>query len=248
MSKLTTYIHVPDFPHMVDPKRTDYHEFDFYIVTLRDVYTRFLSAFTFMHPHNPFTKLRQAHKIYSCYPTLESFTDALAGNNTLPVQPNDYNITNCNDLAWALVENNDITMHATPHFYFDTKLVVEWANIPDETPLLAVRTEHMWDDWITANEWIGQEPGTVAIFPEVKSRVFTEETYAVTKEVSDAGQRRLCQALAPGYQVYLRTILRAVNLSPKDKEAAFQLALENCGPEVEAILPSIIGQVEEEQS
>ena len=195
-----------------------------------------------MHPLNELENRREAGRVFSCFPTLESFTDALGDE---PIPEDDFSAVsddidgdgtpleeNCTKLARVLLRNHPIAKHAAAHFFYDTRLVMDWANInTTRTPILAVRTEQMWDDWISVNQWLGQEH--VATFPEVKGRVFDKDQYKVKKEISETGQRRLCRALIPEYRVYLKTSFKAVNLSPEDKDRSFQLAMKNCGPEIE---------------
>jgi Sulfotransferase family len=75
LSLLTTYYHTPDF-HLLSSKR---HYYDFYVWTLRDPFSRLLSAFTYQHPRNMghaqddkyWAKyVRQSIPAFACFPSL----------------------------------------------------------------------------------------------------------------------------------------------------------------------------------
>ena len=79
VSKLTTYVHVPDF-HLLNDNEA-YQHFDFYLLTLRDPLSRALSALTYMHPLNQMVPTRQTkmYKIYfNCFQTMDEFTQYLS--------------------------------------------------------------------------------------------------------------------------------------------------------------------------
>ena len=57
---LTTYIHTPDFHRM--GQTPQYSNFDFYVIMVRDPFSRFLSAFTYMHPGNGFVGIGNRKK------------------------------------------------------------------------------------------------------------------------------------------------------------------------------------------
>jgi Sulfotransferase family len=75
LSFLTTYYHTPDFQLL----STRQYHYDFYVWTLRDPFSRLLSAFTYQHPLNMryakdekyWAKHVRANKpVFSCFPTL----------------------------------------------------------------------------------------------------------------------------------------------------------------------------------
>lgn len=75
LSIFTTYYHTPDF-HWIAKRQ--YH-YDFYVWTLRDPFSRLLSAFTYQHPRNMGHAkddkywarfVRRSIPAFSCFPTL----------------------------------------------------------------------------------------------------------------------------------------------------------------------------------
>ena len=92
--------------------------------------------------------------------------------------------------------------------------------------MFVVRIEHLLHDGQTANMWLGQEQ--VATFPDDIVRDYSNRTLAVSKSLSELGRQRLCKGLEQEYQAYWLLIQRAVNLSPEEKAAAYEMARESC--------------------
>ncbi|GKY97048.1 hypothetical protein MPSEU_000663400 [Mayamaea pseudoterrestris] len=224
MSKLTTYIHTPDFKRL--GSKPDY-VFDFYVATLRDPLTRFISAFVFMHPQNKLESeqrfYRRLEDVYKCFPTIETFTEALGDYNFREMA----RAGNCTMLARDILSNRFRDAH---HFYYDTKFILK--KLPPESPLLVIRNEHLWHDWVSANQWLGQE--SVATFPDAAVRDYSNRTLSVSKQLSNLGRQRLCRGLEREYQAYWQLIELAVNLSPQEKIASFELARQSC-PDLQSL-------------
>ena len=245
ISKLTTYFHVPDFTKLEAHQR--YH---FYVVSTRDPFSRTLSAFTFMHPKNREVvrepRDKGFNKFFDCFDSLESFALALGeksiglnDNHTIPIDypfpPHVTNTSNCEQLARASMDNR---VTSAQHFYWDTKGIFKY--LPPKfystntTAILVVRNEAMWDDWTTANQFLGQTQ--VSTFPLTNSRNYSHLVLPVTKKVSDTGRTRLCWSLIPEYKVYLVLLSRADNLTPKQVQESLAIAQKNC-PMLELSLP-----------
>ena len=177
--------------------------------------------------------------MYKCFPTVESLAHELP--KAAAIDLNDLtkvgatiDSRNCTLLAKAIVSNRYPSGY---HFYYDTKFVV--AKVPVKSPLLVIRNEFLWHDWQSANQYLGQE--TVSIFPALNVRDFSNQTRAVTKDLSNEGRKNLCQALEAEYEAYRKLIQRAVNLSPEEKAASFQLAERSC-PDNWKIAPAMVSR------
>jgi hypothetical protein len=205
-------------------------------MTVRDPYDRLLSAFTFLHPANIQARREKMRGLppghwnfFSCFPDLDTFAEAV-GN-----EPEAYedpwpavvaNTTNCTNLARASLNNK---VKGFEHAFFDTKYVVN--HLPDtwrqNQTMLVIRTEALWDDWISLNHYLGQE--NVTTFPDQSLRISSKYKQPVSKKLSGPHNRnRLCRALLSEYQAYLEVIRRAVNLRPDEKQKTLQLARKNC--------------------
>jgi len=96
------------------------------------------------------------------------------------------------------------------------------------TTILVVREENLWQDWTSANHWLGQD--NVAAFPKFATRNFSHMDLPVTKALSDKGAQRLCSALQAEYESYLHVLSRAVNLHASEVQQSLELARRNYPP------------------
>jgi hypothetical protein len=205
-------------------------------MTLRDPFERTLSAFVFLHPVNVKARTKRmrgskkaARNFFSCFPDLDTFVEALGDEPDeyeYPWPSNVANTTNCRDLARASMDNK---VKGFEHVFFDTKYVVN--HLPDSwrhnQTMLVIRRENLWNDWTSANKYLGQEH--VATFPDKSLRVASQHKQPVSKNITTAnGRIRLCRALAPEYRAFLDVIKSAVNLSQEQKQKSLQLARKNC--------------------
>jgi hypothetical protein len=228
---------------------TPYTNYSFLVLTLRDPFSRCLSTFTYQHPVNRLEfeskKLaREFTPVFECFPTLEIFSEFIGDdpdsfNYTLPITSRQVDSTNCTNLARAIMKNR---VPASGHFYFDLKtildksvqiqLTTDLAAAAAVPAVLVIRTEHLWEDWTSANLYLGQFP-PVATFPDhSRSRDFSSQKVGkvpkVTKDISEKGRERLCRALKENYRAYLAAIHRSANLTPEEKEDSLALARTNC--------------------
>ena len=109
VSKLVEYYyHIPDFWRLP----TSNHRI--YIISVRDVYDRTVSALLYHHPENAkYYNLTETRKqkylgplAYKCFPTLETFSSLMVrGNSTLCNYPYRHSVvddSNCSELACAV--------------------------------------------------------------------------------------------------------------------------------------------------
>lgn len=247
---LTTYIHVPDF-RLVGQK-PKYSNFDFYVVNLRDPFSRFLSVFTYLHPGNGFVgtvnKGRNILKIFfSCFPSLERFTE-LVGDRPMDfdnylfflVDEGTIKTNNCINLARAALANR-VNMN-NDHFYWSTKSILDripgWNNNNNSSssnsfrhthpPLVAIRTEYASQDFYSANSVLGDpHPLDLDAAGAINDRV-QPLLLKVPKNVSSVGRMRLCNALLPEYKSYITALSRAINLSDQDRQNSLKLSQQMC--------------------
>ncbi|EEC44197.1 predicted protein [Phaeodactylum tricornutum CCAP 1055/1] len=201
---------------------------DFFAITIRDPFSRFLSVFTFMHPQNvrarkgcnrEFCKTGSA---WECFPSVNDFAWHLASNGTsksidgnltsqIRIQDSPANESvhtlNCSEVAQQWIGGGQVD--APAHFRFGTRTVVDEYLPPGSvfnSTILVIRNEYLWEDWIATNEWLGQEKGTVATFPLDAVRDFSQLKLPVTKELSDDSRQILCTFLQDEYRAYLQVL------------------------------------------
>jgi hypothetical protein len=165
-------------------------------------------------------------------PFQESFARAIGDESEdfdYPFDVKIVNNTDCTRLARAIMHNKVLT--SPSHFYHDMKLIESLlpASAWNAT-ILAIRTEHLWDDWTTANQWLGQRHEVVT-FPSIQRRQQNQTKLPVTKDISPTGRKRLCCALKDEYKVYYDLVERAVNLDEQGRQEAYDLARRNCPAE-----------------
>jgi hypothetical protein len=241
---------VQDYFHIVmDTARIASSDHDIYILSTRDVYDRFVSAFVYLHPRNQKTFQRNSlqsitredmvdqHKAYRCFRNgLESFAQYL-GDEPLSFQYNNPDVIqkgNCTNLSRAIVAGR---VKALGHMYNNYQNMLHW--IPSSSSerrrhrdIYLVRQEHLWDDWIRINQMLGQTEDVV--LPDIQVRrnvteIMTQgQAPPVTKDVSNDGRDRLCQALAPEYQAYFELLRQARNIEENDIQEAVNSGKERC--------------------
>lgn len=236
VSRLTTYYHNPDFDTL---NRTNYK---FFVVTTRDPLSRTLSAFAYMHPRNKkargvkgFEKgIKQVYE--PCFPNVDSFVEALgvtenpdfAMDNFQETKAN-INITDCRELAKLSWQHQ---LKVMKHFYYDLQHVSRqmngWRSTKNEVAVLIVRQEALWEDWISSNEWLGQNRSTIETFPYLKRRAVNGTNPPVSQDISEKNRATLCLSLRTEYEVYLDMIKVAVNLIDSERLASLEKAKTLC--------------------
>lgn len=243
VSKLVEhYYHVPDFWRLP----TSNHRV--YIISVRDVYDRTVSALLYHHPENVkyynMTETRKQKYLgplaYKCFPTLETFSSLMMrGNSTMCNYPYRHNVvedSNCSELACAVIHGK---VRFFTHLFFNYRNILN-TKIPTTEPkrqLYAIRQEHLWDDWSKINSiFVGQrndatDEQTPVIIPSGElsnQRNITGLKLPVTREISDQGRTKLCKALESEYVAYFQILQRAENINASDLEDSRKIASRNC--------------------
>ena len=230
---------VQDYYHIVlDTARISSSNHDIYIISTREVYDRFVSAFVYLHPRNkqifkrPQSREDMIDKLraYFCFKSLEAFTSHI-GDNPLDFSyknPDLINNRNCTNLSRAIVAGQ---LKALEHMYNNYQNILDWIPSSPARDIYLIRQDHLWDDWIRINHMLGQTEAVV--LPEIKvRRNMTElaegKSPIVTKDVSELGRNRLCHALEEEYKAYFELFQQAKNLGSKDIEEAVSAGRERC--------------------
>jgi hypothetical protein len=234
-----SYYHVMDFGLLP----TSHH--DFYLLSLRDPFDRFVSAFTYEHILNRRAtndthslnrfQLNVLDNAYLCFPTLEAFSAYFTQGDPYDFHyPYKYNIVeprSCRDFALAVFHGRVRLFH---HLYFNYQRIQELlptAAGGGEGPiLLATRLESLWEDWTAANRYLGQT--TDVVIPHDASAherdMMGYVDLPVTKDLSETGRQAICYALQLEYNAYFWLVSRAKNLGKKDLAETLMRARQRC--------------------
>jgi hypothetical protein len=232
VSRVTTYYHTPDLERLANMT------YDFYVWTVRDPFSRTVSAFRHTHPDNVLVRRRDYKEtvynfpmqklspIYSrCFPSLDKFGQALRNNYTLTTDVGVKRAAtmNCDVLANAMMQHR--AERISTHLYHDIRLFHRQTN--SSKPLFAIRTEFLWDDWININELLGQTPGSVVI-SQKNLRDTSKLALPVTTSIGEVEREYICRAIAPEYKVYFQLLSKAINIQKEDLAAMVEMGQKNC--------------------
>lgn len=228
---VSDYYHVTDCHHL--PKTT--HRA--YIVTARDAYKRAVSAFLHHHPKNARLNGVKMNRrdatlglyAYNCFDTLEDFAALMKENSTncQYMHPQDVvNATDCAALACAAIQGR---VQFFTHLFYSFQNIMNW--IPTDNPpriIFALRQEHYWEDWTNINVLLGQEDPVVIPGSHSNLRNVSALNLPVTRDISERGRLKLCEALVAEYTSYFKLLRIAHNLQESDVMDAMQIAKSNC--------------------
>lgn len=232
LSRITTYYHIPDWEIL--PNRS----YDFYVWTLRDPFSRTVSAFRYCHPFNVLVRTRDYNEqvynyrmkdMYSiyrrCFPTLDSFAQYLKFNYTRKtlIALNEAVLMNCEVLANAMLQYKAPRLNE--HLHYNTGMF--YRQTDHSKPVFAIRTTFLWHDWTRINELLGQKAGSVVV-PEQSFRDSNKLVLPVGADIGDVEREYLCQALEAEYTTYFRLLSKAINIQLEDFVKMVEIAHENC--------------------
>ena len=172
---------VEHYYHVVDFWRLPQSHHKAFILSVRDVFDRTVSALLYHHPknaeaYNLVLNTKQKYlgpMAYECFPTLEQFANLLVpfGNSTechYPYRHNQIVATECAPLACAVVHGR---LRFFSHLFFNyqnilyTKLPLSSSSSSSSPQqqqqqppreIYVLRQEKLWDDWKALNVLLGQ--------------------------------------------------------------------------------------------
>jgi hypothetical protein len=212
--------------NMFHPNNTD--------IWQRKSFTRAMSVFNMRHPNNTFWRPKQeplAHTnlteeedddaFYNeCFPTVEHLAKAIQ-----MADPENY----CYKVGVDTLNGNDegeFNLNLGYNYAYYQNMTFD--RYP-ERPVLALRTEHIWEDLKRVEQLLG---GSGDHFSRAgKDHTWGSEEYHVHGGLSPSGVQTFCCFLAAEMQIYDSLLRKAVNLSPSEKEATLAKLYDQCGLE-----------------
>ena len=226
------YYHVPDFFRLP----TTNHEA--YIISVRDVYDRTVSAFLYHHPKNI-----QVHDIgqseqqkyqnewaYQCFPTLQEFAMLAQGkqHDTECNYPHRHNVvetSDCGALACAVLHGK---VRKFQHLFFNYRNIL-YTKMPQGRKVYALRQENLWDDWTDLNVMLGQPKEEVVIPSQNQNlRNVTGLKLPVSRNINPEAKNMLCRSLEEEYVAYFKILKRSININDQDMQQSKLMATQNC--------------------
>ncbi|CAJ1943669.1 unnamed protein product [Cylindrotheca closterium] len=235
VSKTVTYYHTPDCDLLAQQPH------DYYIWTVRDPFTRTVSAFLYQHPYNVYIRLKQYNeKVYAfpmrklypifsrCFKTLNSFAKALKHQyqRNTNITLNAAQTLKCEVLASAMFQHK--AERLSHHLHYDYRMFSQQLDEGNKQAVLVIRTEFLWHDWTVINELLGQTPGTVFSNETSQLRNTTKYALPVKPIIGDEERDYLCESIAPEYRVYFDLLSNAINLNREDVRKMKEIAKKNC--------------------
>jgi len=171
-------------------------------------------------------KKKELVDVFKCFPTLDAFAMLLD-------DAQDYNLEHwvdslkrgdCANVAKLAINQID-GFDKIAHFRWGLMTMQNLA-ATDKYPTMAIRTEYLNDDWVSANKYLGQESDV--ILPSIALRNSTLHKTPVEKDLSEDGKKKLCMALKEEYASYLSIIQNAINLKQHEKLESLEYSREKC--------------------
>ena len=191
----------------------------YYLFTVRNPLHRLQSAFAY--DRDTYGGEEDAQTIYrDCdFDTLNILAaEGLANDGKAP--------ENCKQLAYELVRGYGDTLSyhlfCNYHYYYNLSFVM--ARHRKNSQILVIRTEHIDNDWKTAERAIGGERNVDLNIPHLNTHAKTSKD----EELSEKSQALLCEALCEEIQIYKRLLREAVNLNKRDYAQSLAEIQESC--------------------
>lgn len=194
---------------------------DYYLIATRDPLERIKSWFAYERPSNSNDPNWAAKKplFVDCpYGTLNELAEK-------GLSPNSSNISHeCKYRAWEAIRGKKPYCR---HNYYNYQYYMK--TIPENARILAIRSEHMAEDWNTAEAIISAADTPVQISEEAfKPRNKTRQKRKADTELSSEAQKLVCRALCKEIRTYEQILLRAENLDSTQFEKSMKLLDETC--------------------
>jgi hypothetical protein len=237
ISKSTTYYHTPDFPRSTIKEQ----HYSFYVVQIRDPFARFRAIFANYHMDNfPNRKRRQVGKddwerqvqFSQCFPSLEDFAQAAQIEGEQSTWEASH-LDAPTKLKCSRMPREIFTYQVvySEHWFWNHETVYRKALLVNpyfsNATVLAVRTENIWGDWISANQDLGQEEVYVPPNPP-HLRNYGQMKLPVSTILSETGQKNMCHGLTNDYKAYIGLLRLAYNIDDTQKLESLRISQANC--------------------
>jgi hypothetical protein len=213
----------------------------YYLFIVRNPLDRAVSAFNYGKPYTwERAKAKHGEEYYQrlkslyldCFDTIEQLAAwglAQDGNAT----------ETCKQRAVDAIEGST---RFENHLYYNFQYHLEM--IPKDARIITIRTEHLVQDWNTAEATVGGEDELLGQDQTLIPRINTGNTPKNDKYLSDESKVLVCERLCNEIQVYKYILNASINLNQKQVEESLEELKRSCPFEAEAtscktLLPDI---------
>jgi hypothetical protein len=134
----------------------------------------------------------------------------------------------CKRLAYELIRGSGYmySYHLFSNYHYYLNITFSQARHQKDSKILAIRSEHMEDDWNTAERAVGSDKHVNVDLNVPRLNVHAKD--ARDTHLSEKSQVLLCDALCEEIQVYKRLLREAVNLNKHDYAQSIAELHESC--------------------
>lgn len=209
------------------------HEFSVYLLSLRNPLERIMSWFAYEKPSGPHSSYYKQTKplFVDCYSTLNELAEHGLGNND-DEDNNSEERESCKRRArHAIKGTRGYCCHNKYNYGFFND------QIGPSKRIIAIRTEHLLDDWNSIERMLGGTQSLNVTFIRRNVSRPTEAKNDVNKQqqISQKARRNLCNALCEEIQIYKKFLNRAENLGKEQVDTSLQEIQETCPQETKEI-------------
>lgn len=194
---------------------------EFYLVTTRDPLERIKSWFAYERPSSlkdPYWAEKRPLFVDCPYATLNELAEK-------GLSPHDTNVSHeCKYRAWEAIRGKKAYCR---HNFYNYQYYIN--TVPTHARILAIRSEHIANDWNAAEKIVSSAEIPVIINEEVfKPRNKTRKKSIADTELSNEAQKFICRALCKEIRAYKEILARAENLDSTDFEKSMELLDSSC--------------------
>ncbi|KAL3784451.1 hypothetical protein HJC23_002495 [Cyclotella cryptica] len=202
----------------------------FYFFVVRNPLDRAVSAFNYGKP-TTWESARKKSQVYyerlkalylDCFDTIEQLAaDGLAANGNATAT--------CRLRASQAIEGS---AHFENHLYFNYQYHLE--AVPKDARIITIRTEHLIDDWNTAEFTVGGDKNVFGEDQTLIPRINVNDSTDKEKYLSDESRVLICEKLCNEIQVYKQILKVSVNLIEEQIQESISELKLSCPIEAEA--------------
>ncbi len=165
--------------------------------------------------------------MYTCFQSLEDWASKLENftNYEWKEWKEYHEDGDCTSVAKSTLHHSN-PWQAMGHNYWDLRAACWQIGDWSDRTILTIRTEFLWQDWTSANRWLGD--GGEIFTAETLNNSTNSEFPLKDKTLSEGARKNLCLALQEEYRLYWKMLKVSENLSDDDLARSMEISRRNC--------------------